>query len=97
MSLLPKTMKQWVLASRPVGVVKHDDFALQQADVPNISENEVLLKTLYLGVAPVMQRYMIGASIAVARYWGGTIVLLFSRFRITYREFRRGQCLIPLL
>lgn len=70
MSLLPKTMKQWVLASRPVGVVKHDDFALQQADVPNISENEVLLKTLYLGVAPVMQRYMIGASIAVARYWG---------------------------
>jgi len=51
-------MKQWVLASRPVGVVKHDDFALQQADVPNISENEVLLKTLYLGVAPVMQRYM---------------------------------------
>lgn len=51
-------MKQWVLASRPVGVVKHDDFALQRADVPNISENEVLLKTLYLGVAPVMQRYM---------------------------------------
>ncbi|MFN4144400.1 MAG: NADP-dependent oxidoreductase [Runella sp.] len=55
---IPKLMRQWVLASRPQERVVADNFALQEVPVPIISEGQVLLKTQYLGVAPVMMRYM---------------------------------------
>ncbi len=51
-------MKQWVMASRPVGLVKSTDFRLEEVPIPEIREGQVLLKTLYLGVAPVVMRYM---------------------------------------
>ena len=52
------TMKQWVMARRPDGLVKPSDFRLETVPIPQIQDGEVLLKTLYLGVAPVMLRYM---------------------------------------
>lgn len=55
---IPETMKQWVLASRPDGLATVNNFALQTASVPKIKDGELLVKTLYLGVAPVMLRYM---------------------------------------
>lgn len=55
---LPPNMRQWVLARRPDGAATVDDFRLETVPVPEIAEGEVLLKTLYLGVAPVMLRYM---------------------------------------
>jgi len=51
-------MKQWVMASRPIGLVKPSDFRLEEVPVPDIKEGQILLKTLYLGVAPVVMRYM---------------------------------------
>ena len=51
-------MRQWVMARRPDGPVRSGDFSLETVPVPEIGEGEVLLKTLYLGVAPVMLRYM---------------------------------------
>jgi len=51
-------MKQWVMASRPDGLVKPSDFKMESVPIPTIEEGEVLVKTLYLGVAPVMLRYM---------------------------------------
>ncbi len=55
---LPSKMKQWVLASRPEGLATVENFSLQTVPVPKIKEGELLVKTLYLGVAPVMLRYM---------------------------------------
>ncbi len=51
-------MRQWVLASRPKGLATVDNFSLETAPVPTISDGEILVKTLFLGVAPVMLRYM---------------------------------------
>lgn len=51
-------MRQWVLASRPRGLATEENFALQTVPIPQISEGEILVQTLYLGVAPVMLRYM---------------------------------------
>ncbi|MFP2995373.1 NADP-dependent oxidoreductase [Spongiivirga sp. MCCC 1A20706] len=51
-------MKQWVMAKRPIGLVKPTDFRLEETSIPEIEEGQVLVKTLYLGVAPVMLRYM---------------------------------------
>lgn len=51
-------MRQWVLARRPDGLATVDDFRLEHAPVPSIGAGEVLLKTQYLGVAPVQLRFM---------------------------------------
>jgi NADPH-dependent curcumin reductase CurA len=51
-------MRQWVMASRPDGRVRDDNFSMETVPVPAIEEGQVLVKVLYLGVAPVMMRYM---------------------------------------
>jgi NADPH-dependent curcumin reductase CurA len=51
-------MRQWVLARRPDGLAVTEDFGLVTVDVPEIEDGQALLRTLYLGVAPVMLRYM---------------------------------------
>jgi NADPH-dependent curcumin reductase CurA len=51
-------MRQWVLAGRPDGLATIDNFRLEDAPVPKIDDGEILVRTLYLGVAPVMLRYM---------------------------------------
>lgn len=58
---------QWCVASRPVGNVKPSDFAWQTTDIPEPEEGEVLLKALYLGLAPVMRFYMQGTGAAGER------------------------------
>jgi len=56
--VLPPTMRQWVLAHRPDGMATVADFRMETVPVPEIDDGQVLLKTFYLGVAPVMLRYM---------------------------------------
>ena len=51
-------MKQWVLASRPQGLATRENFRLEEAPIPPLEEGQVLLKTLYLGVAPAVLRYL---------------------------------------
>ncbi len=55
---LPPTMRQWTLKSRPQGLATIDNFSLDTAPIPVINEGQLLVKTHYLGVAPVMLRYM---------------------------------------
>ena len=50
----------WVLADRPVGrEVRVADFDLVTRPVPALRDGELLTRTLYLSVAPVMRRYML--------------------------------------
>lgn len=51
---------QWRIARRPVGNVEPADFEWREEDVPTPGEGEVLLQTMYLGLAPVMRAYMMG-------------------------------------
>lgn len=55
---MSKSMQQWVMAQRPEGRIKPQDFSLVEAPIPEPEPGQVLLKTQYLGVAPVMMRYM---------------------------------------
>ena len=56
--------RQWRIAARPYGKPKMSDFAYTEEAIPACAEGEVLLKTLYLGLAPVMRMYMQGQSAA---------------------------------
>ena len=50
--------KQWRLAARPEGIPDRSHFALTDAPIPSVQPGKAVAKTLYLGVAPVMLRYM---------------------------------------
>ncbi len=58
---------QWRVAARPVGNVVPTDFEWAITDIPEPGESEVLLKTHYLGLAPVMRFYMQGTGAAGER------------------------------
>ncbi|MEM8984508.1 MAG: NADP-dependent oxidoreductase [Pseudomonadota bacterium] len=58
---------QWLVAERPVGNVKPTDFRWHAAPIPSPAAGEVLLRTLYLGLAPVMRFYMQGTGAAGER------------------------------
>lgn len=57
-------IQQWTVAQRPIGNVRPEDFAPRQAEIPELRPDQVLLKTLYLSLAPVMRGYMSGESFA---------------------------------
>ncbi|RKQ71982.1 hypothetical protein DES40_1318 [Litorimonas taeanensis] len=50
--------KQWCVGARPEGKPKPSDFLYKESPMPVAGEGEVLLETLYLGIAPVMRMYM---------------------------------------
>ncbi len=56
--------QQWTVARRPEGNVRPEDFAWKEHLLPDLEAGEVLLKTLYLSLAPVMRGYMSGQSFA---------------------------------
>ena len=56
--------QQWTVARRPEGNVRPEDFAWREIPLPDIQPGEVLLKTLYLSLAPVMRSYMSGQVFA---------------------------------
>lgn len=58
---------QWRVASRPVGNVVPTDFKWAATEIPEPADGEVLLRTHYLGLAPVMRFYMQGTGAAGER------------------------------
>ena len=57
-------LQQWTIARRPVGNVRPEDFAWRERRIPELGPDQVLLKTHYLSLAPVMRDYMSGESFA---------------------------------
>lgn len=58
---------QWRVAARPDGNVKPTDFEYCEEAIASPGEGEMLLKTHYLGLAPVMRMYMQGIGAAGER------------------------------
>jgi hypothetical protein len=54
----PPTNRRIVLAARPKGEPKDDDFRLEEAEVPAPADGEALLRTLYLSLDPYMRGRM---------------------------------------
>ena len=47
--------RQWVLATRPVGMVKDSDFEYRESDLPKPKDGEILVRALYLAFEPAMR------------------------------------------
>lgn len=56
--------RRWVMASRPDPELREDNFRLETVPRPEPGPGQLLVRTLYLSLAPVMRMYMIdGAGI----------------------------------
>ena len=52
---------QWLLKSRPTGMVESSNFELSEAESPDPAEGEFLVRNLYLSLDPAMRTWMIDA------------------------------------
>lgn len=50
--------RQWLLRSRPVGMVKKKNFELHEAPIPRPEPDQVLVRNLYLAFEPAMRGWM---------------------------------------
>mgnify|MGYP001549958943 CR=1 FL=1 len=55
---MPHRNQQFLLAARPEGELKHSDFELVEAPVPEPGAGECLVEALYLAVEPAMKGWM---------------------------------------
>jgi NADPH:quinone reductase len=60
--MIPNQQQQILLASRPSGKPVKENFQFEQVSVPTPSDNEILVKTLYLSVDPYMRGRMSSAK-----------------------------------
>jgi NADPH-dependent curcumin reductase CurA len=49
---------QWRLKSRPVGMVTENDFEYVSEAVPDLGENELLIRNLYFAFEPAMRGWL---------------------------------------
>lgn len=56
--------RQWCVARRPDGNVQAEDFELKETPIPLCAAGQILLKTRFLNLAPVMRMYMSGDAVA---------------------------------
>jgi NADPH-dependent curcumin reductase CurA len=50
--------RQWLLKSRPSGMVEPSDFEWSESDVPQPADGEFLVRNLYLSLDPAMRTWM---------------------------------------
>jgi NADPH-dependent curcumin reductase CurA len=50
--------RQWLLATRPLGMVKETDFEYSETAIPTSNEGEFLVRNLYVSFDPAMRGWM---------------------------------------
>jgi len=71
--IMPIKAKRWVLASRPTGKPKAENFRLEDVTLPDIGEHEILIRTEFHSVDPGMRGRLSGDSYTAALPVGQTI------------------------
>ena len=65
--------RRWVLAKRPQGVPRADDFKLDETTLPDIQDGQALIRVEHISVDPGMRSRLSGDSYAPALGLGETI------------------------
>ena len=71
----PKTSTRIVLASRPKGAPTPENFRTEVADLPEVAEGQVLLRTVYLSLDPYMRGRMSTAKSYAAHLELGDVMI----------------------
>jgi NADPH-dependent curcumin reductase CurA len=70
---MPVNAKRWVLASRPTGKPKPENFRLEDVTLADPGENEILIRTEFHSVDPGMRGRLSGDSYTAALPIGDTV------------------------
>lgn len=54
----PSTTKQWILAEKPTDFPDENTFKLVEASLPELKDDQVLTKTLYLSNDPAQRGWI---------------------------------------
>lgn len=65
---MQKSIKKFILKSRPSGEVSADNFELIKEDIPELKQGEILIKAKYLSVDPYMRNRMNNVESYVAPF-----------------------------
>lgn len=55
---MSETNRQWLLKTRPVGMVSQDNFELRTSPIPQPADGQVLVRTRWLAFEPAMRGWM---------------------------------------
>jgi NADPH-dependent curcumin reductase CurA len=50
--------RQWILTSRPKGIMSKENFTYKETEIPKINEGEILVRNIFLSFEPVQQRWI---------------------------------------
>ena len=53
------TNRQWLLAARPEGMIRPSDFTLAVEHIPALTDNQLLIRIVYLSLDPAMRGWLI--------------------------------------
>ncbi len=56
---MSETNRQWLLKSRPVGMVKQSDFELNNAPIPKAGPGQILVRNRWLAFEPAMRGWIV--------------------------------------
>jgi NADPH-dependent curcumin reductase len=93
-----QTNRQWVLRSRPQGLVGPDDLELVPSPVPELRDNQALARVKYLSIDPTMRVWMAVDSY-MPRVAIGDVMRAFGFAEIVEsrsKEFRKGDKVVGL-
>ncbi len=88
-----ETNRQWILRARPEGLIDPTIFELRESPVPELTEGQVLAKTMYLSFDPTqrgwmaMDTYMPMVPLGEPMRAGGIAQVIESR----HRKFKPGD------
>src|SRR5713101_5086730 len=92
------TNRQWILRSRPKGLLAPGDLQLTESPVPTIGEGQALARVLYLSMDPTMRgwmardTYLPAVAIGEVMRGGGLAEVIESR----HAQFKRGDKIVGL-
>ena len=91
--------KQWILKNFPVGDIKEGDLAMEETAVPELNENEVLIRNIYLSLDPANRGWMSGRASYVDAMQtgdvmrGGTIGIVEKSKNQKFKEGEIVNCM----
>ncbi len=90
----------WRLAKRPVGLIKESDFEFHEDAIPALTENQVLVRTIYLSLDPAIRGWLMDRKsyippVAIGEVMRGITIGEVAESR--HADFKTGDIVQGLL
>lgn len=92
--------RQWRLAARPVGLLKESDFDWREETLPELEENQVLVRNIYLSLDPTNRGWVNEAAtylppVAIGEVMRGIAIGVVEKSR--HSHYREGMIVQGML